>query len=187
MKNLWEMWPKAFSEEKCDYIISKAQQVQPQDAVIGFDPKAAPSTHYRSSTVRWLDVLGAHHDIAEMIMFYVRKSNRNNFGFDISYMNEIQFTEYHGDNTGKYDWHHDVFWENPSPYDRKLSVVVQLSEPRDYNGGEFEFFGVANPPEEFKERGTMLIFPSFYMHRVKPVIYGQRNSLVTWVEGPKFR
>jgi PKHD-type hydroxylase len=187
MINHWELWPNAVPSDFCDYIINKAKAKTAMDAVIGMDPLAPPTEKHRSSTVRWLDVQGDDKDIALFIMNYVNRSNRNNFGFDITFMNEIQFTEYHGDKTGKYDWHHDVFWENTAPYDRKLSVVIQLSDPKDYYGGEFEFFGVAQPPESFKERGSLLIFPSFFMHRVKPVTWGQRNSLVTWVEGPKFR
>jgi PKHD-type hydroxylase len=120
-------------------------------------------------------------------MRFVKSSNRTNFGFDIDWMNEIQFTEYHGDTNGKYDWHHDVFWDNPAPFDRKLSIVVQLSNPDEYTGGQFEFFGCPNPGVDFMRRGSVLIFPSFFMHRVLPVTSGVRHSLVSWIEGPKFR
>jgi PKHD-type hydroxylase len=104
-------------------------------------------------------------------------------------MNEIQFTEYYGaeEGGGKYDWHVDIFWDNPMPFDRKLSVTIQLSEPSDYEGGQFEFFGMQSPGEEFRRRGSVLVFPSVFNHRVLPVTAGERLSLVTWVEGPKFR
>ena len=42
-------------------------------------------------------------------------------------------------------------------------------------------------PEEYSEKGTVLIFPSFYKHQVQPVTSGTRHSLVTWVEGPHWR
>ena len=38
-----------------------------------------------------------------------------------------------------YEWHHDVWWTNPRAHDRKLSVVIQLSPPESYTGGDFEF------------------------------------------------
>lgn len=187
MKNLWEIWEGAISPEYCDVIIDRGKQRNAQEATIGFDPKAPPVHSYRSSTIRWLDVEGLDADIAAYMMKFIKRSNRNNFGFDIRELNEIQFTEYHGTSTGKYDWHHDVFFENPAPFDRKLSIVIQLSDPNNYVGGDFEFFNMISPGDKFKTRGSVLIFPSFFPHRVLPVTEGQRISLVSWVEGPKWR
>ena len=120
-------------------------------------------------------------------MHFVQQSNRNNFGVEIVAPFEIQFTEYQASNNGHYDWHQDVWLESPRPYARKLSVVIQLSEPDDYSGGDFEFFGIENPGERFTPRGSLLVFPSFLQHRVNPVLSGTRRSLVTWVEGPNWR
>lgn len=193
MKNLWEIWPGALTPEYCDYIVSKAMMHRAVDAKVGLPPVegADSDTNHdvRRSTIRWLDVQGANADIAETLMRFVKRSNRTNFGFDINWMNEIQFTEYEGspDNGGKYDWHFDVFWENPQPFDRKLSIVIQLSDESEYTGGEFQFFGIENVGPNFKQKGSVLVFPSFFHHRVLPVTSGKRLSLVSWVEGPKFR
>jgi PKHD-type hydroxylase len=186
VKNLWEVWPAALSSEYCEYIIQKAKKRPPVDATIGFESGGVPNSNHRTSTIRWLDVFNEDRDISETLMGFIRMSNRTNFGFDISTMNEIQFTEYHGDSKGHYDWHHDVYWENPMPYDRKLSIVVQLSDPTDYEGGQFEFFGIPSPGDEWKQRGSVLIFPSFFYHRVLPVTRGHRISLVSWIEGTKW-
>ena len=188
MKNLWELWSGGLSPEYCNYIIQRAQKHEPQDATVGFEAGNREDKGYRSSTIRWLDVLGSDSDIAETMLRYIRRSNRTNFGFDIGSMNEIQYTEYHGESKGRYDWHHDVFWENEMPYDRKLSIVIQLSDPNDYDGGEFEFFGMPTPnSQQWRVRGSVLIFPSFFHHRVLPVTRGTRISLVSWIEGPKWR
>lgn len=186
MKHLWEVWPEAVSREECDRIVKICQQVAPADAQIGFS-SPVNNESYRKSIIRWLDIEGVHSNIADMMLKFAKRSNRNNFGFDLTSMNEVQFTEYHGTDNGKYDWHYDTYFENPSPYDRKLSVVIQLSDPREYEGGSFEFFGMQSPQEEFTRKGSVLVFPSFYFHRVLPVTSGTRYSLVTWVEGPKFR
>lgn len=189
MKNLWEVWPMAISNEYCDYIIQKGLEHSPQNATIGFEDANRPDDSKRRSVIRWMDVLGRNADIAKTLLRYCRSSNRTNFGFDIGAMNEIQFTEYTGDPEagGKYDWHYDTYWENPHPYDRKLSIVVQLSNPDEYEGGKFEFFGIPSPGDEWKQRGSVLIFPSFFFHRVLPVTSGKRTSLVSWIEGPKWR
>ena len=36
-------------------------------------------------------------------------------------------------------------------------------------------------------KGTLILFPSFQLHRIAPVTKGVRKSLVVWVLGPKFR
>lgn len=188
MKNLWEVWTGAVSPDYCDYIIKKGKQRQQMEATIGFDPNGPPVPSIRTSTIRWLDVQGIDNDIALYLMQFVRQSNRSNFGFDIDNLYEIQFTEYHGTENGKYDWHHDVFFETPAPYQRKLSIVVQLSDPNDYEGGNFEFFNMPSPSkDQFKPRGSVLVFPSFFPHRVLPVTSGLRTSLVSWIDGPAWR
>jgi len=38
-----------------------------------------------------------------------------------------------------------------------------------------------------KEQGTLILFPSYTLHEVKPVTKGERNSLVSWVTGKQFK
>lgn len=186
MKNVWEVWTGALSVSECDSILNRAADYAEADATIGFSSSLRSDLAYRTSTIRWLDVL-RETVIVNRIMDFVRSSNRTNFGVDMEAPYEIQFTEYRATNKGHYDWHHDVWMESPRPYARKLSVVVQLSDPDDYEGGQFEFFGITCPGPEFAARGSVLIFPSFLLHRVLPVTKGLRRSLVTWVEGPNWR
>lgn len=186
MKNVWEVWPSALGPAECDHIVERAHLYPEQAATVGFADAARANEGYRSSVIRWLDVQG-ERAIVDRLMHYVLSSNRTNFGVDIAAPYELQFTEYHGAAAGKYDWHQDVWLESPRAYDRKLSLVVQLSDPSDYQGGAFEFFGLQQPGVTFAPRGSVLIFPSFLQHRVLPVTGGLRRSLVSWVEGPRWR
>lgn len=186
MQNIWEVWSDALTDAECDAIIARAGNYSEAEATIGFSDTLRSDLSYRTSSIRWLDA-EREKDIVSRVMQFVRSSNRSNFGVDIDAPHEIQFTEYRATNKGHYDWHQDVWMESPRPYARKLSVVVQLSAPQDYKGGEFEFFGIANPADKFAGRGSVLIFPSFLQHRVLPVTEGLRRSLVTWVEGPNWR
>lgn len=68
---------------------------------------------------------------------------------------------------------------------RKLSCVVQLSDPADYVGGDLVFNHEGTIAD--KERGQLTLFPSFIHHQVTPVISGIRHVLVAWVHGPTFR
>lgn len=186
MNNVWEVWPSALSGEECDAVIARAQSYPDQSATVGFQGTARSDQAYRLSMIRWLDVR-TEQDLVGRLMAFVHSSNRTNFGVDIAAPYDLQFTEYHGSARGKYDWHQDVWLESTRPFDRKLSIVVQLSDPADYEGGAFEFFGVEHPGATFAPRGSMLIFPSFLQHRVLPVAAGIRRSLVSWVEGPRWR
>ena len=130
----------------------------------------------------------SYEPVESTIGFNKQSAKSDSFDVDVRYINELQFTTYKGKNEGRYGWHHDVDFKNPHPYHRKLSLTLQLSDPKDYEGGEFEFeSGIDELPEEYREKGTILIFPSFYKHQVKPVTKGTRHSLVTWVEGPHWR
>lgn len=127
------------------------------------------------------------HDLAvrDWLWQYVQVANELAFQVDVGNDAELQHTEYLSSDTGHYDWHHDVFWTSDSPTDRKLSVVVQLSDPSDCEGGQLEFSGVGGPP--VWSRGSIIVFPSTLPHRVRPVTRGRRRTLVGWFYGPRWR
>ncbi len=187
MRNFWEMWPEGLTSDYCDFLLERAQQLPPVEASVHEGEGAYAVPHIRRTLLRWFDADGQDRAIADTVMFFARKANRNSFGFDITEPVQIQFAEYHGTNNGHFDWHQDVNWTAPTATDRKLSFIAQLSDPADYEGGDFEFSGYPSPAADFKKRGSVLIFPSFLQHRIRPVTWGIRYSLVSWVEGPKFR
>ena len=124
------------------------------------------------------------------------------WNFDIDWTEPMQFTEY-GLNQ-HYDWHCDS-WDRP--YDdpknssrhnkiRKISTILSLNDSSQYEGGELEFsFHHQNPDlpqkrlicQEIKEPGSLVVFPSHLWHHVKPVIKGERYSLVMWSCGKSFK
>lgn len=183
------LWPANLRPEFLDSVINFCETFPVQEAAIGFDGNSV-NNQYRKSDIRWINTYDLNAKfITETLWNYAVDANRNNFGFDINYLRDIQYTTYKSEQNGKYDWHEDVFWLNPTAYHRKLSVVIQLTDPSEYEGGCFEIdsqFGVLDQ-QEIKKRGTVLIFPSFVRHRVTPVTSGQRKSLVAWIEGPKWR
>jgi PKHD-type hydroxylase len=62
-----------------------------------------------------------------------------------------------------------------------------LTDPNEYEGGDFEILDEV-PGEKLKRtRGTLLAFPSYTLHAVTPVTKGTRNSLVSWISGKPFR
>ena len=70
---------------------------------------------------------------------------------------------------------------------RKLSFSLQLSDPEDYNGGDLVIYNGNKPVKTKRQRGYMLVFPSFSVHEVTKLTKGTRYSLVGWIAGENFK
>ena len=90
--------------------------------------------------------------------------------------------------SGYYNWHRDEKFDKLGPH-RKISFVMQLTDPNEYKGGDFEFDSdvISPEPSLLKPKGTIIVFPSYIKHRAAPVTKGRRESLAAWVEGPGFK
>ena len=166
----------------------------------------AVHTRIRNSKNAWIPT---EHWIGGWIWYYVQKANRENFLYDLYDIDggSIQYTHYGpGD---YYTWHNDgdissAFKPSLKPGSgvnlsqdqtlengeciRKLSFSLQLSDPKDYQGGEVEFVDSANKRYFApKQKGTLIIFDSRTKHRVRTVKSGLRKSLVGWVVGPRWK
>lgn len=180
------------SDNICDQILRLEDKYPIEEGVVGFGDKGAKTESVRRSKVRWIPP--QEQMVANLIMHYVSFANRDSFGLDASWLYEIQLSTYHAEEEAYYDWHQDCFFEAATPYQRKLSFIMQLSDPADYEGGEVMFTRQyaggkwdETRAETIKPRGTVIVFPSFYTHMVKPITKGVRKSLVAWVEGPHWK
>lgn len=171
-----------FSTEECEFLINQQFDVKP--GKVGKDEGVV--NPIRKSKVYWIPKLYNWKGLFEKIMTMIEQCNREYYKFEITSLSEnLQYTEYDSEYQGYYDYHLDI----GSGYEscRKLSLSVQLSDESDYEGGELEFLVNANKRHASKKRGTVIIFPSYILHKVNPVTRGKRCSLVTWVTGPPFR
>ena len=160
----------------------------------------------RKSKNTWIST---NNWIGGWIWYYIQKVNRKNFMYDIIDIDggTIQYTEY---GEGEYyHWHTDDditrlntkdidpdsgtnFTEQNNfvdgQYMRKLSFSLQLSDPKDYVGGELQFLG-SDDSTFFapKQKGSLVVFDSRTKHRVVKVKSGVRRSLVGWVVGPRWK
>ena len=72
-------------------------------------------------------------------------------------------------------------------YAIKLTTLINLSVD-EYEWGEFSLWdGGAVVIKPFKKPGTLITFPSFYLHKVNPVTKGQRISGTFFMTGPKWK
>ena len=114
------------------------------------------------------------------------EANENLFHFDIDIVTDAIHYVIYPEDGGHLDWHMDVgaFGVNK----RKLAMTVQLSDSSDYEGGDFQIWmGGKNYITVPREKGDVIVFPSFCMHRVTPITRGERRCLVFWTGGRPFR
>jgi PKHD-type hydroxylase len=177
-------YKKNFTDDEIERIIEISKKFKPTQGNIGGNVDLS----YRVSKITWLPQNDETKFIYDKIIYCIKDANKNMWNFNITNVNEsIQFTEYDGDveegNEGHYDWHMDF---GEIACNRKISLSVQLSDENEYEGGEFEFMFSRSIVKAPKEKGTVVVFPSYLLHRVKKVTKGKRRSLVFWINGPPF-
>lgn len=193
-------WPNylvhagAFDASECDALvalgdITAIRDGQESAGIEGLGDAGA----LRRTTVAWIPRSADSQWAFERLERLAHDAN-SNWGLDIDGITEdLQYTLY--DSPGAhYTWHHDGLERGVE--DRKISLVVQLSDHREYLGADLEFLEVAtdyDTPQlseyrcEVRTRGTAVSFCAFEYHRVTPLRSGVRRSLVAWVSGPPLR
>lgn len=116
----------------------------------------------------------------------VLEANEKVFHFDIDTVTDpVHYVIYPTDG-GHLDWHMDIGALDVNR--RKIATTVQLSDPNDYDGGDFEiWFGGKESVVVPREKGDVICFPAFCMHRVRPITRGERKCMVFWTGGRPFR
>jgi PKHD-type hydroxylase len=195
------IWNDAFTPEDCDKIIALAELMAHEQGgfrpgIVGQRQNEDGSRGQHNPEARITDVLfiepnrendWIHHRVSHI----VGRRNSDMYQLDLAGFDGFQFSLYDGAAGGHYGWHMDMQTEPPNPAQhRKLSVVVMLSDPDEYEGGDLVLLPFGSPDRELRlrpKKGEMVFFYSFIPHKVEPVTKGKRCSLVTWAVGEKFR
>lgn len=192
MNSLWQLFSNALSKDECDFIISHCLEYRPQDATVGHGSDSQKNESIRRTKVRWLSRIDPKLEfLFKRILMNGKISNNNAFGFDLDDFHEVQMLEYPSHIQGHYEWHEDLCWKpdpaKATPFQRKLSMVIQLSDPATYTGGKLELDRDPIPAGQFCNPGDMIFFPSFLRHKANAVTKGVRYCLTAWFNGPNFR
>lgn len=176
---------KHFSSEEVDKIIDLEELQQFTQGKVGGNGAGSLNSDARNSDISWLFPSSQSQWVFDKIGFLMAQVNHDAFMYDIDGFESFQYTKY---NKGQhYDWHFDTQVEFLN-WERKMSIVLVLSDPKEYSGGEFEIMNVGHPEKTFASKmnkGDVLFFASWMPHRVRPVTKGLRRSLVTWVMGKR--
>ena len=179
----WCYVNELFSQDECKKIIKYCKEKGLKPAEVETEENTATA---RSSKVHFLENSDQEsHWIFRKVVDAVTTLNDKFYQFDLEKIETLQFTEYNEEKQGFYAKHIDNLLQ---AYEyRKLSFTIQLSDPKDYNGGELNIYTQDDPFTTIKNQGTLVAFPSYLLHEVTPITKGTRYSLVGWVVGPKFK
>jgi PKHD-type hydroxylase len=172
-----------FTPEFCQAIIKLADNLTEQEALVNHGKKIE---QIRNNSMFGID----DPNFMQTVLYSVLAANlQQGWNFDIQGVQPLQLSKY---TVGeKYSWHMDYDHKEQA---RKLTFNVVLND--DYEGGEFQFsWGSPSAPyrkrvikeEAMKTPGRIVVFPSYYYHRVTPVTKGVRYSLTGWAYGPAFK
>tara|TARA_R100000655_G_scaffold42400_1_gene78377 strand:+ start:1244 stop:1828 length:585 start_codon:yes stop_codon:yes gene_type:complete len=176
-----------FTPEQCKDIINAGRSEPRNNAEVGSKDGikgGVVNTKTRTSHISWIP-FKKMQPMYKKIEKIMKATNGNHFGFDGMTLTEMaQYTEY--PEGGFYEWHvdNDVNCAHEPPV-RKISMTCLLSPENEFEGGDLELMAEGKVAKI--KQGHAVFFASFIRHRVKPVIRGNRKSLVMWFGGTPFK
>jgi len=211
LKNYFWQFKKALCKDTCNRFVELGRSKEEKLGVI-FEGenmgefKSAPSTKKekqdlfkkRNCHVAWLE----DPWIYELIHPYIHLANHQaGWNFEWDWSEKAQFTIYKEKQF--YGWHAD---SSPTPSSnmnepnsfgkiRKITCLIQLTDPSEYEGGCTQLDPRQDDPDKekknisivTKEQGSIICFPSFIWHRAQPVTKGIRHSINMFNWGKPFK
>ena len=184
----------AFSEEEVDLVVASLQSGEKEQGQVGtIEAEAETLLKFRSSKISFINYSKEYSWLFDKFNKIIQNVNEEYYNFDLNGYDYVQYSEYLANENGHYDYHIDLMVDMipQKEYDflyRKLSFSLCLNQQgNDYSGGDFKIKTGAEEDSVKLNKGDMIVFPSFILHKVEPVTEGVRKSLVGWVTGPKFK
>lgn len=169
-----------FTEQDCDLIVKaySDEAIKKEPPVVGFGDGKIDINIRNVQRV----MLPVYKDLGAQLSAAGLAANNQSWKFDITHANQAEFLIYPAG--GHYVAHVDTFMAHGEDC-RKLTVLAFLND--DFKGGKFY---IQNGHDKYyppQSKGTVLVFPSFFLHGVEPVEEGTRYSAVCWMVGKFFR
>jgi PKHD-type hydroxylase len=181
-------WEGFLSPQDIKTILSLPEWKNTDRAMIGHVSGGVVNESVRRTNIGWMHPTQETTPIWNKISSTVSEVNRRFFHFDLDGCYEpAQLGAYTAEDNGHYNWHTDASMSDANA-PRKLSMVLSLSDPCEFEGGELQV-KIENDEAQTLQiaKGRAWFFPSWVLHRVTPVTKGVRRSLVLWVGGPPFK
>ena len=173
LKHSYVVWPDIFTPTEMDAIEEIGA------AMMQTGQGSAPA----STRLAWLERGERSALVYDRLNELVPYLNQQFYKFDVMALEKIQYGAFQGGEGPLLDWHMD--YNERGPQSRKISVRIQLTDPSHYEGGEIELRVGPRLVALPRTRGSIIAFPSYFLHRVAPITSGACNMLVTWAVGPE--
>ena len=108
-------------------------------------------------------------------------ANHHVWNYNIDHSDQSEYLQYGA--SGHFSEHIDTIFNKE--YERKLTVILFLNN--DFEGGRLYLKTGNDKIYPQQNPGDVVIFPSFFIHCVEPVISGTRRTIVSWLKGPSFK
>ena len=167
----------------CDFIVEQGKKLNIEEgAVYSKESKKLEDNKVRKAQTAFFE---KGHWIESVVSSILHAVNQTTWNAKLSNSEQVQFGIYgQGEFYGK---HRDV--DLGTPINRKVSITIQLTDSNYYRGGDFVIWGISGKElrdERWRNKGSVLVFPSFLHHEVEKVTKGKRASLVQWYSGPEW-
>jgi PKHD-type hydroxylase len=182
MPSLFWKWDSVIPKEICEHIIKNTPWEHKQEG--SFNTKDGYTSDH---CVRKTEVVfDTPLSITECILrSYITVANKSaKWNYALTDVQPIQIGRYV--DGGHYNRHKDTELPNDEKIVRKISAILFLSNPKDYEGGAFEFEDLQTQIDK-PTQGSIIVFPSYVKHGVTPVTSGERYTAVCWAMGPAFK
>ena len=171
-------WESEIPVDICDKIIDSVDMNQNKRGSLQNkeNPKGKREVNMQFIDINWID---------HIVLGYIRSANFQNFNYNLSDYNKerTQFTCYSQGDFYHIHCDYDDTIGDPN-HTRKLSLSLQLSDEKDYEGGDLLIYP---RPDKIilapKAKGSVIVFDSRLFHEVTKVTKGSRYSLVKWYHG----
>lgn len=175
---------KYLDSDLCDFIVKEGKKLEISEGAVY---EKNTSNKHQDDSIRKAQTafFEKGHWVESVVSTALHAINQTTWQARLSSSENIQFGIY---GQGEfYNEHRDI--DLATPINRKLSITVQLTDPNYYKGGDFVLWSLEGKElrkDEWRNKGSILVFPSFLKHKVEKVTKGTRMSLVQWYAGPEW-
>jgi len=173
--------PDVLTQGQCNMIRDDAEVIGMRRSHVMKKDGTTRSSYTRTCSSCWVPFAEHYKWLYDVVRSVAMDLNEEHYKFDITGIQQLQILRYR---PGQFFLpHFDCF----DGSDRKLTMVINLSDPSEFLGGGLRVECDLNGKENAKKLGAATIFPAYIRHQALPVFWGSRWVLVAWLTGGQWR
>jgi len=173
--------PDVLTQGQCNMIRDDSEVIGMKRSHVMNKDGTSRKSYARTCSSCWVPFAEHYKWLYEVVRGVAMDLNDEHYRFEISGIQQLQILRYR---PGQFFLpHFDCF----DGSDRKLTMVINLSDPSEFLGGGLRVECNLNGKENAKKLGAATIFPAYIRHQALPVFWGSRWVLVAWLTGGQWK